>query len=118
MITGFHDHTGGGFLLTLLEAAQFWARSPPSARRFRTRRLRLEIPATAIALLRLHAYTNDGRYRDIAEDTLEVFAGIAEHYGLFAATYGIALDTYLQSHTQVVIAGSGEQASACARWRR
>jgi uncharacterized protein YyaL (SSP411 family) len=67
-------------------------------------------PAAAIALLRLHAYSNDSKYRDIAERTLEAFAGIAEQYGLFASTYAIALDMYLHPHTQVVIAGSGEQA--------
>jgi uncharacterized protein len=67
-------------------------------------------PAAAMALLRLHAYSNDQKYRDIAEDTLKAFAGITEHYGLFAATYSIALDMYLHPHTQVVIAGSGEQA--------
>jgi uncharacterized protein len=67
-------------------------------------------PAAAIALLRLHAYSNNQKYRDIAEGTLEAFAGIAEHYGLFAGTYAIALDMYLHPHTQVVIAGSGEQA--------
>ncbi len=67
-------------------------------------------PAAAIALLRLHAYSNDSKYRDIAERTLEAFAGIAEQYGLFASTYAIALDMYLHPHTQVVIAGGGEQA--------
>ena len=50
------------------------------------------------------------QHRDVAEGTLKAFAGIAAHYGLFAATYGIALDMYLHPHTQVVIAGSGEQA--------
>ena len=67
-------------------------------------------PAAAIALLRLHAYSSQAKYRDLAEGTLEAFAGIVEHYGLFAATYSIALDMYLHPHTQVVIAGSGEQA--------
>jgi uncharacterized protein YyaL (SSP411 family) len=67
-------------------------------------------PAAAIALLRMHAYSNDSKYRDIAERTLEAFAGISEQYGLFAATYAIALDMYLHPHMQVVIAGSGEQA--------
>ncbi len=67
-------------------------------------------PAAAIAPLRLHAYSNDSKYRDIAERTLEAFAGIAEQYGLFASTYAIALDMYLHPHTQVVIAGGGEQA--------
>jgi uncharacterized protein len=67
-------------------------------------------PAAAIALLRLHAFTNSAKYRQLAERALAAFAGIAAHYGLFAATYGIALDMYLRPHTQVVIAGSGEQA--------
>jgi uncharacterized protein YyaL (SSP411 family) len=67
-------------------------------------------PAAAIALLRLHAYSDDSKYRDVAEGTLAAFAGIAEQYGLFASTYAIAVDMYLHPHTQVVIAGSGEQA--------
>ena len=67
-------------------------------------------PAAAMALLRLHAYTNDAKYRDRAEGTLKAFAGIAGHYGLFAASYGIALDMYLEPHTQVVVLGSGERA--------
>ncbi len=67
-------------------------------------------PAAAIALLRLHAYTNNPRHRDLAEGTLKAFAGIASHYGLFASTYAIALDMYLRPHTQVVITGKGEKA--------
>jgi uncharacterized protein len=68
-------------------------------------------PAAAIALLRLYAYTNDARHRNLAEGTLKAFAGIAAHYGLFASTYGIALDMYLHPHTQMVILGSGEKAA-------
>jgi uncharacterized protein YyaL (SSP411 family) len=67
-------------------------------------------PMAAIALLRLHAYTNDAKHRDLAEGTLKAFAGIVAHYGLFASTYGIALDMYLHPHTQVVICGSGARA--------
>jgi uncharacterized protein YyaL (SSP411 family) len=67
-------------------------------------------PAAAIALLRLHAYTNDQKYRNAAENTLKAFAAIAGHYGIFAATYGIALDMYLHPHTQVVVVGSGDAA--------
>jgi uncharacterized protein YyaL (SSP411 family) len=67
-------------------------------------------PMAAIALFRLHAYTNDARYRNLAEGTLKAFAGIAAHYGLFASTYGLALDMYLHPHTQVVVVGSGARA--------
>jgi uncharacterized protein len=66
-------------------------------------------PAAAIGLLRLHAYTNNTKHRELAEGTLKAFAGIAAHYGLFASTYGIALGMYLQPHTQVVIIGTGEK---------
>src|SRR5262249_9226367 len=48
-------------------------------------------PAAAIALLRLHAYTNNARYRRLAEGTLKAFAGIVSHYGLFAASFAIGL---------------------------
>jgi uncharacterized protein YyaL (SSP411 family) len=64
----------------------------------------------AIALLRLHAYTNDQAYYDKAEQTMEVLAGVAGRYGLFAATYGIAGVHLSQPHTQVVVIGEGELA--------
>jgi len=66
--------------------------------------------AAAIALLRLHAYTRDESYREKARQTLEVFAGMAEQYGIFAGTYGIAACLFSGPHTQVVVVGSGEQA--------
>jgi hypothetical protein len=65
-----------------------------------------------IALLRLHAYTNDGSYRDKAEQTLEVFAGVAGQYGIFAATYGLAAVHFTHGHTQVVVIGSDDTADA------
>ena len=64
----------------------------------------------AIALLRLHAYTNDPGLRDKAEQTIEIIAGLAGQYGLFAATYGIAAVQLLHPHTQVVIVGNDELA--------
>ena len=62
-------------------------------------------PVAAIALLRIHAYTNEASYRDKAKRTLEILAGLAGQYGLFAATYGIAA-VYLSPHTQVVVVGN------------
>ncbi len=61
--------------------------------------------AAAIALVRMHAYTNDASYRDKAEQTLEVLTGMAGQYGIFAATYGIAAVQFSQPHTQVVVLG-------------
>jgi uncharacterized protein YyaL (SSP411 family) len=68
-----------------------------------------------MALLRLFAYTNDQSYREKAERTLRVFAGVAEQYGMFAATYGIAAIMFAQPHTQVVVIGSGEPADRLYR---
>ena len=67
-------------------------------------------PVAAIALLRLHAYTNEQKYRDKAEQTLEVLAGVAGQYGIFAATYGIAGVQLSQPHAQLVVVGNGELA--------
>jgi uncharacterized protein len=64
----------------------------------------------AIALLRLHAYTNDPELRQKADQTIEVLAGLAAQYGLFAATYGIAAVHLAHPHIQIVIVGNGELA--------
>jgi len=71
--------------------------------------------AAAIALLRLHAYTNDASYRDKAEQTLELYAGQAAQHGIFAATYGLALTHYLKAHIQVLVIGKDEVADQL--WR-
>jgi uncharacterized protein len=114
MIARFHDPEEGGFfdMASGPEAAD----GPPLGA-LAARRKPLQDsptpagnPAAAIALLRLHAYTHDGRYRDTAESALKAFAGIASHYGLFAASYGIALEMFLHPHTQVVVTGGGEKA--------
>jgi uncharacterized protein YyaL (SSP411 family) len=60
----------------------------------------------AIALLRLHAYTNKSDLHDKAEQTIEVLAGVAAQYGLFAATYGIAAVHLSHAHTLIVILGN------------
>jgi uncharacterized protein YyaL (SSP411 family) len=65
-----------------------------------------------IALTRLHAYTDDRRYRDWARRTLEAFAGVAPQYGLFAATYGLAATLFAERPTQIVITGvAGDEAA-------
>ena len=65
----------------------------------------------AIALARLHHYTGDVGYHDKAEQTLETFAGVAEQFGIFAATYGIAIAYLLESPVQVVVVGEDESAA-------
>ncbi len=70
-------------------------------------------PAAAAMLLRLSALTGHEEYQRLAEETLECFAGIAEHFGLYAATFGLALGLLVRPAVQVVIV-EGEHGSAAA----
>ena len=67
-----------------------------------------------IALLRMHAFTGEERYREFAQKTLEAFAGIAPQYGLFAATYGLAATLFAHHPLQVVITGRVDDATSQA----
>jgi uncharacterized protein len=68
-------------------------------------------PTAASALLRLEALSGRSDYRAIAEDSLASFAGIVEHFGLYAGSYGLALERLLLDPIQVVIVGSGPRAA-------
>jgi uncharacterized protein YyaL (SSP411 family) len=119
MIAKFYDATSGGFFDS----------EPPAEGKglgvLATQRKPLQDsptpagnPMAAIALLRLHHYTGEAGYRDKAQQTLETFAGVAEQFGIFAATYGIAVAHFLESPIQVVvIAGDGsadDRSAECA----
>jgi len=65
-------------------------------------------PMAAIALLRLRHYTGDAEYRDKVEQTLESFAGVVGQFGIFAATYGIAVSHFLENPVQVIIISESE----------
>ena len=69
-------------------------------------------PMAAIALARLYHYTGDEGYRDKAEQTLETFAGVVEQFGIFAATYGIAVLHFLESPTQIVVIAGDDASTA------
>jgi uncharacterized protein len=66
----------------------------------------------AIALIRVHAFTNEPKYRDWAQKTLEAFAGIAPQFGMFAATYGLAATLFARHPAQVVISGAADDSLA------
>ena len=73
-------------------------------------------PTAAAALLRLEALNGRKQYRDIAEDTLACFAGIVEHFGLYAGSYGLAAERLLLDPVQVVIVGSGPKRRVLRLW--
>ena len=71
-------------------------------------------PSAAAALLRLHALSGDEIQRETAEDTLECFGGVVEQFGLYAATFGLALERLLLPPVQVTVVGEDETARILA----
>jgi hypothetical protein len=105
----FYDATGGGFF----DAAA----DPDAIGALSARRKPLQDtptpagnPTAAAALVRLEALNGDAKLREVAEDTLEAFAGIVEHFGLYAGSYGLALERLLTPAQQVVIVGDDDLA--------
>ena len=62
-------------------------------------------PVGAALLLRLEALNGREDYAVKALDTLETFAGIVEHFGLYAASYGLALQRMVLRAVQVCVIG-------------
>jgi uncharacterized protein YyaL (SSP411 family) len=111
MIARFRDRTAGAFF----DAAHGVGASPLGALAARRKPLQdsptpAGNPTAASALLRLEALSGRKEYREIAEETLASFAGIVEHFGLYAGSYGLALERLLVDPIQVVVAGSGPEA--------
>jgi len=115
MIEQFHDASGGGFFDTSAPLNDEPAEIPLGALTARRKPLQdAPTPAgnaiAATALLRLEALSGGEEYRKIAEGTLANFAGIVEHFGLYAGSYGLAAERFLLDPVQVVIVGSGPEA--------
>src|SRR5581483_5486118 len=112
MIQKFFDPTSGGFFDTAATASNLLGVLGTRRKPFQDSPTPAGNSAAAIALLRLHGYTNDAGYREKAEQTLEVFAGVAGQFGMFGGTYGLAVVHYSQPHTQIVVVGNDDQARA------
>jgi uncharacterized protein YyaL (SSP411 family) len=115
MIEQFHDVSSGGFFDTSAPLNDEPAEIPLGALTARRKPLQdaptpAGNPSAATALLRLEALSGREDYRAIAEGTLANFAGIVEHFGLYAGSYGLAAERLLLDPVQVVIVGSGPEA--------
>ena len=112
MVAKFYDRTGGAFFDT---AATSDGSVPLGALTARRKPLQdsptpAGNPTAASALLRLEELSGRKDFREIAEDTLESFAGVVEHFGLYAGSYGLALERLLVDPTQIIIVGDGTKA--------
>jgi uncharacterized protein len=106
-LTRFYDAAGSGFFDT--EAA---AEGEVRLGALITRRKPLQDsptpagnPAGAALLMRLESLNGREDYAVKALETLETFAGVVEHFGLYAATYGLALQRMVQRAVQVCVIG-------------
>ena len=122
MVAGFFDPVAGGFFDTRGGSSEQTALGILGTRRkpFQDSPTPAGNSAAAIALLRLYGYANDASdndasYREKAEQTLEVYAGVAGQHGIFAATYGLAVVHFIQPHTQVVVVGKDDAAAELYR---
>jgi uncharacterized protein YyaL (SSP411 family) len=112
MIARFYDRTAGAFYDSAAPADG----TPPLGALGARRKPLQDSPTpagnpTAVsALLRLEPLSGRAEYHEIAEDTLESFAGIVEHFGLYAGSYGLALERLLLDPIQVVVVGTGDVA--------
>ena len=114
MIARFYDSTGGAFFDT--ETTTDTPLGALSARRkpLQDTPTPAGNPSAAAALLRLEALSGRSDFHEKAEDTLESFAGVVEHFGLFAGTYGLALELLLLPPVEVVVIGEGIEARKLA----
>ncbi|HEY1805829.1 MAG TPA: thioredoxin domain-containing protein [Terracidiphilus sp.] len=125
MIEQFHDVSSGGFFDTSAPHNYASGGSEPAGDEpaeiplgaLTARRKPLQDaptpagnPTAATALLRLEALSGREDYRKIAEGTLANFAGIVEHFGLYAGSYGLAAERLMLDPVHVVIVGTGPEA--------
>ncbi len=110
-IEKFWDEEGGGFFDRPRDAPPL-AGMAVNRKPFQDSPTPAANPLAAILLDWLSSYTMNQEYHQKAERTLEVFGGLAETYGLFAASYGLAAWLHSRQPIQVMIVGQPGDARA------
>src|ERR1700723_1810982 len=105
MIAEFYDAMGGGFFDAMAKGEELLGVLTGRGKPLQDSPTPAGNPAAAAALLRLYALEGSADLREKAEDTLEAFAGVVTHFGLYAGTYGLALERLLLPPVQVVVIG-------------
>ncbi len=109
MVEHFYDRDSSAFVDTSLKEADSSKLGALTARRkpLQDAPTPAGNPVAAGALLRLEALSGRDDFRTIAGHVLESFAGVVEHFGLYAGTYALTLSRYLLDPIQVVVVGAG-----------
>jgi uncharacterized protein YyaL (SSP411 family) len=111
-IARFYDEERGGFFDTALEGGEKIGALSARRKPLQDSPTPAGNPVGAALLLRLEALTGREQFEAKAKATLECFAGVVEHFGLYAASYGLALRRMVLPPEQVVIVGQDMQADA------
>ena len=69
-------------------------------------------PMAATLLMRVGELSGRLDYLEKAQETLETFAGVVEHFGLYAATYALALQRMVREPVQACVIGEDADAQA------
>ncbi|MGB6133771.1 MAG: thioredoxin domain-containing protein [Acidobacteriaceae bacterium] len=107
MVAKFHDNESGGFFDTEQNSGDKLGALAARRKPMQDSPTPAGNSTAAAALLRLEALSGRADFRKQAEDTLASFAGVIEHYGLYAGSYALALQRLLLPPIQVVIVGEG-----------
>jgi len=114
MIERFHDPEGDGFFDTERAAGDKLGALAARRKPMQDSPTPAGNSVAAAALLRLEALSGRADLRAIAQETLAAFSGVIEHYGLYAGSYGLALERLLLPPIQVVVVGAGDRARQLA----
>ena len=111
-ITRFYDSQGGGFFDTEKAAAGERQLGVLSARRkpLQDSPTPAGNPMAAALLMRLSELSGRLDFAEKAQETLETFAGVVEHFGLYAATYALALQRLVHEPVRVCVIGNDANA--------
>jgi hypothetical protein len=114
MVERFYDSTAGGFFDTEISDAQQLGALSARRKPLQDSPTPAGNASATSVLLRVAALSGRDDLRVKAEETLEAFAGVVEHFGLYAAAYGIALQQWLAAPVEVCVVGEGEGARKLA----
>jgi uncharacterized protein YyaL (SSP411 family) len=114
-IAKFYDEERGGFFDTEVNGADKIGALSASRKPLQDAPTPAGNPIGAALLIRLEALTGRAEFGVMAKETLECFAGIVEHFGLYAASYGLALRRMVLPPVQVVVIGEDAAADELER---
>ncbi len=114
MVTRFADRVSGGFFDTAQDSETQLGVLGARRKPLQDAPTPSGNAAAAAALLRLYALNGDEQLHELAEDTLECFGGVVTQFGLYASSYGLALERLLLPPVQVIVVGEDDIARQLA----